>query len=420
MQSLTSILLPYQRRFFESKKRRKLFCSSRQVGKSFCLAMIAAFKALSRKDGLSLVVSTGARAANEMMKKCIKMAEAVKTLSNGCIGYSSSADCIKFSNGSRILSLPSGNPAALRGYSSNCTIIDEAQFIEHPEDVMAAIAPTLTRDENAELVIASTPAAKGSWFWKMCELAKTSDEWHYQKTSIYDAVADGLKVDIERLKTLTPDNDIWRMEYEAEFLSEYSSMIDISLLDFQDVQESFQTFWAGMDIGSTSDRTAIAEIARMHDGRHYVQDIVMLHKASYESQLSILKQLNEKFHFNGGYIDANGIGGPVAEFAFKQVNARIKPFTWTSANKTPAYEKMRSLIFERKLVFAEKLRDLVVQEFQNVYRIVNEAGVVNYAAGRDANVHSDATSAIVLAIQAALDNPVRQALPRAFAWSSRL
>ena len=86
------------------------------IGKSFSLAFSATQKALSKKYGLSLIVSTGARAASEMLRKCVNFAEAVKKLSNGKIDYTNSADAIKFSNGSRILSLPSGNPAALRGF----------------------------------------------------------------------------------------------------------------------------------------------------------------------------------------------------------------------------------------------------------------------------------------------------------------
>lgn len=48
-------------------------------------------------------------------------------------------------------------------------MIDEAGYIENPEEVWAAIAPTLTRDPDAELILASTPAGKASWFYKLYE-----------------------------------------------------------------------------------------------------------------------------------------------------------------------------------------------------------------------------------------------------------
>lgn len=92
------------------------------------------------------------------------MAESVHILEPS-ITYTSSADTIKFGTGQRIISLPSGNPPALRGYTSDIILIDEAAYIEHPDDVWSSIAPTLTRNQDAELVLASTPAGKASWFY---------------------------------------------------------------------------------------------------------------------------------------------------------------------------------------------------------------------------------------------------------------
>ena len=116
--NLIDLALPYQREFILSPKRRKIWLSSRQAGKSWALAFIAVEKCLLKKNGLSLCVSTGSRAAGELIKKCQQFAEAVKIMSNGQIDYVPSADAVKFSNGSRVISLPSGNPTALRGWSA--------------------------------------------------------------------------------------------------------------------------------------------------------------------------------------------------------------------------------------------------------------------------------------------------------------
>lgn len=174
----------------------------------------------------------------------------------------------------------------------------------------------------------------------------------------------------------------------------------------------------GMDVGSTSDKTAIVDLTQLKDGSYFVCDIVMMNNASYESQLSIMKQLNEKLKYRGGFIDANGIGSALSEFASKQVSAKIKPFIWTSANKTPAYEDLRAMVFDHKLKFASHLEQLVKQDIRNVHRIVNEAGKVSYTAGRDGNGHSDATSAMVLAIQAAKQFPNQLATPQAYVRQS--
>lgn len=175
------------------------------------MSFLAVYKALTKRSGLSLCISTGARAASELVKKCEQMAYAVKVMSNGKIDYTSSADSIKFSNGARVLSLPSGNPAGLRGYTAAATLIDECAYIDRPYEVYAAIVPTLTRDTDAELVIASTPAGKKGLFWDLWNTA--DDTWYKQSTTIEDAKAGGLDVDIEQLKALTIDKEVFDMEY---------------------------------------------------------------------------------------------------------------------------------------------------------------------------------------------------------------
>lgn len=377
------------------------------------------FKALSKRNGLSLCISTGSRAASELLKKCAQFAEAIHIMEPS-INYSASADSIKFDNGSRVISLPSGNPASLRGWSAQCIIVDEGAFIDNPEQVWGAITPTLLRDPDADLIITTTPAGSVGWFYDLYNKALGSDDWYVQTTTIEDAVKDGLNVDIEELKKTISDPLVWEQEFMCKFSKEYGAMLDADLLEFADMPDDIDVLphWLGMDVGSTSDRSAIVDLTQLKDGSYFVRDIVMLNKASYESQLSILKQLNEKLKYKGGFIDANGIGSALSEFANKQVSAKIKPFIWTSANKTPAYEDLRAMVFDHKLKFASHLEQLVKQDIRNVHRLVNEAGKVSYSAGRDANGHSDATSAMVLAIQAAKQFPNQLATPQAYGRQS--
>lgn len=375
-------------------------------------------KAATKQNGLALCVSTGARAASELVKKCIQMAEAVKMLSNGLLDYSASADCVKFSNGGRVLSLPSGNPSALRGYSAQAILLDECAFIERPDDVFAAIAPTLTRDPDAELIVASTPAGKSGFFWKLWNEA--GDDWYKQRTTIDDAAAQGLEVDIAELEKLVGDQEVFDIEYRCKFADSWSSMIDLKLLDWYDeLPAGAKTAYLGMDVGSTSDRTALVTLKELL-GTFYVDDIVVMHKASYESQMSIVKQLHEREKYTSGYIDQNGIGSALAEFVSKQISSRLRGFTWTGSNKSPSYEALRAAIFDHKLKFNSKFRSIIEEDFQNVHRIVSETGKVQFEAGRNKQGHSDVTSAIVLALQAAKDIPANLVQPQSYMRFSSL
>lgn len=193
------------------------------------------------------------------------MAEAVHIIDPN-ITYSCSMDKVQFSNGARVLSLPSGNPAALRGYSAQAIIIDEGAYIEKPEDVFASIVPTLTRDPDAQLIVASTPAGTHGWFYDLYQNALDDEDWYVQTTTVEDAVRAGLDVDIAELKKTVSDPQVWDQEFMCKFASEYGAMVDTSLLDFEEIEvKDSYPHWCGMDIGSTSDRTAIVDLVQLPD-----------------------------------------------------------------------------------------------------------------------------------------------------------
>lgn len=233
---------------------------------------------------------------------------------------------------------------------------------------------------------------------------------------------------MKALHTLCPDPDIFAQEYECKFLSQFGSFIDTSLLQFADApQAGVKAKYMGYDVGGSGDRTAIATVLQLADGTYFVEDVAMMHKAEYQHQLDVLKQLFGKCRWNAGYVDSVGIGNPIAEFANKQVSANIRGFAWSASNKTNVHENARALIFDRKLVFASHLQSIVTSDFQNISRVVNEAGQVKYVAGRDANGHSDCASAIFLALWAAHEKPASMSAPSTYirsspfgAWHSRL
>ena len=98
-------------------------------------------------------------------------------------------------------------------------------------------------------------------------------------------------IDLEELKKTISDPDVWNREYLCQFDQEYSSMVDVTLLDFQDtaVPDKAPT-WLGFDVGSTSDRSALVDLVQLPDKTYFVKDAAILHKASYEHQLQVLRE----------------------------------------------------------------------------------------------------------------------------------
>ena len=416
--TLLDLAYGYQKKFITNPSKRKIWVSSRQIGKSWSVAMILAFKALQKSNGLAICISVNSRSASEIIAKCKQFAESIKILSNGNIDYSASFDTIRFSNGSRIMSLPS-TADSLRGWSSQCVVVDESAFVWKLDQILQGLAPTLTRDPNAELILTTTPAGKNGPFYELYNQALNDKQWYVQHTTIYDAIADGLQVDLDSLHSLCPDTDFLAQEYECRFVSEYSSLVDLNMIDYYDslpTQSNF-TNYIGIDVGSTSDRTALVTIRHAKD-ISYIDEIVVMHKASYEDQLDMTKSLHITNKYKSGYVDRTGIGSAFSEFVEKKVCSQIKGLQFTAANKTPMFENLRSRIFDHTLKINSKFKQMIELDFQNIQRIVSESGQIKYEAGHNAQGHSDVTSAIVLALQAIHDNPVSFSLPASYARNS--
>ena len=251
-------------------------------------------KVLQKKGTLGLCVSTGQRAASELLKKVKQMAEAVKVVSKGLITYTDNADSVTFSTGSRIVSLPS-NPDGLRGFSSSIVCLDECAFIPFVDEIYQAIAPTLTRDKNSELILCSTPAGCSGLFYDI--LQNADDSWYVQKTTIEDAVKEGLQVDIDQLKKLVGDPDIFNQEYMCVFSKEFGSFIDPSIVDFiDDIPSEQGGYYLGMDIGRKHDRTALTVLKAVND-KAYLENVITLSKCEYSQQIQVVKDLNSKYGF---------------------------------------------------------------------------------------------------------------------------
>ena len=416
---LLDTFLPYQKSFFCNPAKRKIWLSSRQVGKSFCLAGMLVHSALSTQNGLSLCISTGAKAASEIIMKCIQFARAVEVLTDGAITFKSSFDGVKFSNGSRVLALPSSTDGAnLRGWTvTGCVAIDEAAFIRNLDAIMQAIAPTLSRSQTAQLVIASTPAGKHGKFYDMWTAAQTDPSWHVQSTTIHDAILAGLDVDLDALHKLCPDKEVFAQEYECVFQSSLESMLDPELIEETDsIPENSSGTWLGIDIGRQHDKTSIVAVKQVGD-KLYVDSIKTLHRCEYQKQLDeFAKHAAAQKKLVAGYIDAGGIGSAVAEFAGQKISPKLKPFIFTATSKTPAYELFRSKVMQRgQILFSPEAAKLARADVLNVSRIVTESGQVRYTADSNAEGHGDIISGIVLALQAWHDFPLQASLPIPYA-----
>ena len=156
------------------------------------------------------------------------------------------------------------------------------------------------------------------------------------------------------------------------------------------------------------------------NGTLFIEEITVLDNVEYSKQLEAVASLEKSMRFTGGYDDAGGIGSMLAEYVNRQVSPRIKPLSFTGANKTPMHEALRDLVFRQKVKFAKHLIEKVKQDIQQVSRVVTASGEVRYQASRCEEGHADTISALVLCGEAVKSMPLSQSLPVSMPAASRL
>ena len=130
------------------------------------------------------------------------------------------------------------------------------------------------------------------------DLIQNADQdWYVQRTTIEDAVKDGLKVDVDELRKFVGDVDVFNQEYMCVFSKEFGSFIDTDTIDFVDEIPNQQGgYYLGMDIGRKHDMTALVILKSIGD-KVYVVNVISLNKCEYSEQIRIVKDLNDKYKF---------------------------------------------------------------------------------------------------------------------------
>ena len=230
MIKIGDILQPWQSRYWKAflTQKRMISCISRQTGKSFIAAWCCDYDCIMN-GAVWTLVSTGQRAADELLNKCLTIARYFEGMLRGTplhFTFTNNATKIKFSTGGVINSLPN-NPDGLRGFSSSL-LLDEMAFISNADEVWQACIPFLTSPHGAEkkLQIISTPAGQSGKYYELW----TKSDYYKTLVTLEDAVKEGLEVDIDEIKKTVMDEAVFRQEYMCEFLDVDTALFPYDVL----------------------------------------------------------------------------------------------------------------------------------------------------------------------------------------------
>lgn len=386
------LLLPYQRTMLEMIRKNKLcfFLCSRQVGKSFLVGYAAVESCWTKPNSKVVILSSGERASLEVLDKVKRIAKIFKMCFANTVadlGIEINASEVRFSNGSKIITLPSGDPDRIRGFSPAITIADEFSTQQDQDRFYASVFPFVTSPFGGDkkLVIVGTPLGSTNMFWR---LWTEKNDFAKFSLTIHQAKEQGLNVDLDLLKRNIPDEDMWRQEYECTPIDAITSLFTYELLNSVTYREMPQALvrYGGMDIGRRSDRTSIVILATTPDGRTFIEQRRTLQNMEFRQQFKEASNMIRALNIRKFCVDATGLGMQLAEDLQRDFGAIVEPITFTNANKVEMFNGLKKGFSDGTCLIPDD-PDLK-KEFQSIKRVIT-ANSISYQADRDDSGHAD-------------------------------
>jgi phage FluMu gp28-like protein len=446
-------LLPYQRRWVDDNSPLKIAVKGRQTGYSFSATFRAALRCLEQRTTW-VFLSKGERQARLLMEKVQEHIQACGLASQLNVSQFFEGTLIKqleirFPNGSVIYGLPA-NPDTARGYSGNVSL-DEFAFHADAEKIYTALYPIITRGYGLEVI--STPNGQQGKFFELAKAAglvekpqslKTTDSvlpgsapatqnlkskiqnrqaWSGHWCDIYLAVREGLKVNLELLRTGV-DDETWRQEFCCEFISSASEWITaelfqscvsseattdfgFSILDFglkgrtesviQNPKSQIQNLYAGWDIARNRDLSVIW-LSELVGDVTWTRGVIEMRDMSTPDQLREAASLMP--YIRRMNIDQSGMGLSIVETLEEEFPGKVEGVQFTQQTKEALAVLAKRRMEEMRVRIPDD--ENIRASFRAVKKTQNSIGQFRFDAEHDIRYgHADHWWAFCLAETAA-------------------
>ena len=308
---------------------------------------------------------------------------------------------IRFAKGSRIIALPA-NPDTARGYSANI-FLDEFCIHERDEEIWRALLPVLRG--RFRVIVASTP--KGGRSRKFYQIMHDeSGIWSKHTIDVYEAVRQGLPLDIETERKAMGDPDGWAQEFELQWLDEASAWLPFELLaTCEDDRAGDPTdykggvCYIGNDIARRNDLWVAWVLERVGDVL-WTREVSVLRRATFAEQDAEIDRLMKRYRVAKHTADQTGMGERSVEtYQGKYGRSKVEGILFTSQNKQ-GLALLGKAAFENRSVRVPDSPE-VRDDLYKLKRSVTSAGSIRFDAERDESGHADRAWALFLALNAA-------------------
>ncbi len=423
------LMLSYQRRYHEDGARWKAWLKSRQIGGSFTATAepvvdcFAAAQAGRKVDWIFF--SAGERQALELLEKAKQWTETFKLAIADLVEDRDTTEAllksatVTFPGGSRIISLPA-NPNTARGYSGHM-LFDEFAFLEQPDAMWRATFPIVTNPLKGQLKcrVISTPNGKDNKFY---EIVTGNKRFSVHKTTIHDAKAGGLPVDIDELREALGDPDGWAQEYECEFIDAAAVLLPYELIALNESVEATLAvppeYWhtrsqfpldLGIDFGRKKNLTVCWGAEAIAD-LQVTKEVLALRNMPTPHQVEILRPRIAKAR--RVCLDYTGPGIGLGDYLVEEFGewkpeehrlGKVELCTFSNPFKNEIFAKLRMKMEARG--WRIPASRVVREDLHSVHRVTTAAGNVSYRAPMTEDGHADHATALALCTRAAAEGP---------------
>lgn len=387
---ILEMFYPYQREFVMDNSRFRIVLKSRQIGFSFTIAAEAILGALERKE--DQIVVSASRAQSGIVRRYV-----LRHLEKLGIEYLEDKDALILPGGKRIYFLPC-NPRTVQGYSGD-VYLDEFAWHLRPGEMWMAVVPSVTVGKK-RLTVLSTPYTEYDRFGEVFTNEEQYPRFKRYRLTIYDAVRQGLPVDIEELRSLF-DEVTWRQAYECEFFTDETALLTVA-----EVRDAFDDGalgpiqdwgYGGMDIGRYKDLTAIVLVEEDKERVVWLRYMKTLLGKAFREQKEFVSGLFESYRIKKFSVDATGLGLNLAEDLQRMYGGKVEKVWFTRERKEEMALGVKRLFEERRIRIPND-RDLVMQ-LHAIKRKATATGF-SYDADRNERVkHADLFWALALAVK---------------------
>ncbi|WP_169725485.1 terminase large subunit domain-containing protein [Alicyclobacillus contaminans] len=277
---------------------------------------------------------------------------------------------------------------ALRGEGVSFLVIDEAAMVPR-EAWEAALRPTLS-DTGGRCIIVSTPKGR-NWFFGVWSRGQDPafPEWESFKfpTSANPYIP---PEEIEEARATLP-SDVYRQEYEAEFLEDSAGVFrgirDCVSGVLEGPQEG-RRYVAGWDIAKHQDFSVIIV---MDAERGHVVAFDRFNQVDYALQLNRVQNICMMYRARL-LMDATGVGDPLLE-QVKRLGIQVEGYHLSATSKQQLIEHLAVKIERGEITFPEI--PVLINELQQFQYEVTRAGNIRYSAPE--GFHDDCVIALALA-----------------------